>query len=47
MSCSCGKSGCNCTASCFSAPMNALWTIYDAIGSKADADVVSIAWERE
>ena len=47
MSCSCGKSGCNCTASCFSAPMNALWTIYDAIGSKSDADIVSIAWERE
>ena len=47
MSCSCGKSGCKCTASCFSAPMNALWTIYDAIGAKADADVVSIAWERE
>ena len=38
---------CNCSK-CnheFMAPMQALWTVYDGIGSKAD--VVAIAWERE
>ena len=29
----------------FQAPMNALWQVYDGIGSKAD--VVAVAWERE
>ena len=38
--CSCSK--CNCE---FMAPMQALWTVYDGIGAKAD--VVAIAWERE
>ena len=44
MSCSCGKKNCKCD-SCFIAPMNALWQVYDGIGESAD--VVSIAWERE
>ena len=47
MACSCGKkcreSGC----SEFIAPMSALWQVYDGISSKASADIVSIAWERE
>ena len=29
----------------FQAPMNALWQVYDGIGSKAD--IVAVAWERE
>ena len=47
MACSCGKKGCSCCNSEFIAPMGALWQVYDGIGSKADADIVSIAWERE
>ena len=47
MACSCGKkcreSGC----SEFIAPMSALWQVYDGIGSKTSADIVSVAWERE
>ena len=31
----------------FQAPMNSLWQIYDGIESESDADVVSVAWERE
>jgi len=46
-SCSCGVKGCNCADAGFVAPMGALWTIYDGIASKADADIVSVAWERE
>ena len=47
MSCNCGKSDCgNCRGE-FVAPMSALWEIYEGIGSKADAALVSIAWERE
>ena len=44
MACSCGKKNCKCDT-CFVAPMSALWRVYDGIG--ADADIVSIAWERE
>ena len=44
MACSCGKKGCGCGTE-FHAPMQALWEIYDGIGSKSD--VVAIAWERE
>ena len=40
MACKCSK--CN---NDFMAPMQALWTVYDGIGAKAD--VVAIAWERE
>ena len=46
MACSCGKKGCTCDAELI-APMSALWQVYDGIGSKANADIVSIAWERE
>ncbi|MCQ2395188.1 MAG: hypothetical protein MJ249_12975, partial [Kiritimatiellae bacterium] len=47
MACSCGKKGCSCCNSEFIAPMGALWKVYDGIDSKANADIVSIAWERE
>ena len=53
MACSCGKKhcggegGCTCDHSAFLAPMSALWQIYDGIDSKANAQVVAIAWERE
>ena len=47
MACNCGKHSCNCTSSEFIAPMGALWRIYDGIDSKANAQVVAIAWERE
>ena len=47
MACSCGKKGCACGNSEFIAPMTALWQIYDGIESKAEADIVAIAWERE
>ena len=48
MACSCGKKH-KSTECCdgFIAPMSALWQVYDGIGSAADADIVSIAWERE
>ncbi|MCQ2368008.1 MAG: ROK family protein, partial [Kiritimatiellae bacterium] len=42
MACKCGK--CNCNHE-FIAPMSVLWDIYSGI--EGDADVVSIAWERE
>ncbi len=42
MACKCGKT-CTCTE--FIAPMSALWEIYSGI--EGDADVVSVAWERE
>ena len=45
MACSCGK-GKSCNSE-FIAPMSALWRVYDGIDSKASADIVSIAWERE
>ena len=46
MACTCGKK--NCHGNCdFLAPMSALWQIYDGIDAKANAAVVSIAWERE
>ena len=45
MACSCGK-GKSCNSE-FIAPMSALWQVYDGIDSKASADIVSIAWERE
>ena len=45
MSCKCGHDHCHCEE--FLAPMSALFQIYDGIGSKKNADVVSIAWERE
>ena len=44
MSCSCGCKTCNQE---FIAPMGALWQVYDGIASKANTDIVSIAWERE
>ena len=44
MSCSCGCKTCNQE---FIAPMSALWQVYDGIASKANTDIVSIAWERE
>ena len=47
MACSCGKKGCSGCNSEFIAPMGALWQVYDGIDSKANADIVSIAWERE
>ena len=47
MACSCGKKGCACDHTEFIAPMSALWKIYDGIESKADAEIVAIAWERE
>lgn len=47
MACSCGKKSCECSKTEFIAPMSALWRIYDGIGCKSDAEVVSIAWERE
>ena len=47
MACSCGKKGCTCSKTEFIAPMSALWRIYEGIGSKADAEIVSVAWERE
>lgn len=53
MACSCVKKHCG-TATCschhhaeFVAPMSALWQIYDGIDTKANAQVVAIAWERE
>ena len=46
MACSCGKKGCRCNPE-FIAPMGALWQVYDGIESKAGADIVSVAWERE
>ena len=45
MACSCGS--CKECNHDFVAPMGALWQIYDGIGSKSDAALVSIAWERE
>ena len=45
MACTCCKSK-TCDTE-FMAPMNALWQIYDGIESEADADIVSVAWERE
>ncbi len=47
MACTCGKKHCAGCESEFVAPMSALWQVYDGIGAKADADLVSIAWERE
>ena len=48
MACTCGKKkACSCENTEFIAPMSALWQIYEGIGSKADADIVAIAWERE
>ena len=53
MACSCGKKTCGgakgaaCDCTEFIAPMSALWQVYDGIASKASADVVSVAWERE
>ena len=53
MACSCGKNhcggkkGCACDHTAFVAPMSALWQVYDGIDSKANAEVVAIAWERE
>ena len=47
MACSCNKKGCTCCDSEFIAPMSALWQIYEGIDSEANADIVSIAWERE
>jgi len=44
MACSCGCKECNHD---FVAPMSALWSVYEGIGNKSDADLVSIAWERE
>lgn len=45
MSCSCGT--CSECSPDFLAPMSALWEIYEGIGAKHDAALVSIAWERE
>ena len=45
MACKCGK-GKACDTE-FIAPMSALWQVYDGIDSKASADIVSVAWERE
>ena len=45
MACSCGK--CEACSPGYVAPMSALWRIYDGIGSKSDAGLVSVAWERE
>ena len=47
MACACDKKGCRACDSGFCAPMAALWQIYDGIASKASADIVSVAWERE
>ena len=47
MSCTCGKKGCACGHAEFVAPMSALWQVYDGIASKANAAIVSVAWERE
>lgn len=53
MACSCGKNhcggkkGCACDHTEFVAPMSALWQVYDGIDTKANAEVVAIAWERE
>jgi len=47
MACSCGKKSCACGHSEFIAPMDALWQVYQGITSKADAQIVAIAWERE
>ena len=47
MACACDKKGCRACDSGFCAPMAALWQIYDRIASKASADIVSVAWERE
>ncbi|MBO5774567.1 MAG: ROK family protein [Kiritimatiellae bacterium] len=47
MACSCGKTNCKCANDEFYAPMAALWQVYDGISSKASADIVSVAWERE
>ena len=44
MSCKCGCKKCNHE---FVAPMSALWQVYDGITSKANADFVAVAWERE
>ena len=49
MACSCGKKR-KCACACdteFVAPMSALWQVYDGIDAKANAAVVSVAWERE
>jgi len=45
MSCKCGS--CSKCDPGFVAPMSALWEIYEGIGAKSDANLVSIAWERE
>ena len=51
MACNCGKHSCNGSCSCdhseFIAPMSVLNEIYDGIDSKSNAQLVSIAWERE
>ena len=51
MACNCGKKSCNGSCSCdhseFVAPMGVLNEIYDGIDSKSNAQLVSIAWERE
>ena len=51
MACSCGNHSCDGSCSCdhseFIAPMNVLNEIYDGIDSKSNAQLVSIAWERE
>jgi len=44
MSCKCRECGCD---GGFAAPMQALWKVYDGISSKANATIVSVAWERE
>ncbi|MBR3221912.1 MAG: ROK family protein [Kiritimatiellae bacterium] len=46
MACSCGKGACGCNPE-FMAPMQALWQVYDGIESGRDAEIVSVAWERE
>ena len=43
----CGCKDCKSCNKGFVAPMSALWSVYDGIGSKSSADIVSIAWERE
>ena len=43
----CGCEDCKSCNKGFVAPMSALWSVYDGIGSKASADIVSVAWERE
>ncbi|MBQ3287795.1 MAG: ROK family protein [Kiritimatiellae bacterium] len=46
MACLCGKGACGCDSE-FIAPMQALWQVYDGIESGRDAEIVSVAWERE